>query len=284
MSSRCGCSPTCTTSRSTATTSARRSTRTPTASGTCRSRTHRVAANPAPERSTSTGYLNQLAGHGYRGYVGLEYKSTRAGHLRLVAPRTARVARRPLRHTTTLTESRRLVSTIAFIGLGIMGSPMAVHLAKAGHQVVGYNRSPERTAALVEAGGTAADSIAKAVAGADVVAVMVPDSPDVQAVLAGEDGVFEQRPGRRADHRLLQHPARRHHRTRRAGRRARIPADRRTRYPVARPVRSTPRCRSWSAAPRKTSSRPSRSSTSSGRRWSTWARAAPGRRSRQRTS
>jgi 2-hydroxy-3-oxopropionate reductase len=86
------------------------------------------------------------------------------------------------------------VSTIAFIGLGIMGSPMAVHLAKAGHHVVGYNRSPQRTAALVEAGGTAADSIAKAVVGADVVAVMVPDSPDVQAVLAGENGVFDHAP------------------------------------------------------------------------------------------
>ena len=86
------------------------------------------------------------------------------------------------------------MSTIAFIGLGIMGSPMAVHLAKAGHHVVGYNRSPQRTAALVEAGGTAADSIAKAVAGADVVAVMVPDSPDVQAVLAGENGVFDNAP------------------------------------------------------------------------------------------
>src|SRR6478672_4391231 len=75
-----------------------------------------------------------------------------------------------------------------------MGSPMAVHLAKAGHHVVGYNRSPQRTAALVEAGGSAADSIAKAVAGADVVAVMVPDSPDVQAVLAGENGVFDNAP------------------------------------------------------------------------------------------
>ncbi|PBC47153.1 2-hydroxy-3-oxopropionate reductase [Rhodococcus sp. ACPA1] len=83
------------------------------------------------------------------------------------------------------------MSTIAFIGLGIMGSPMAVHLAKAGHHVVGYNLTPNRTGPLVEAGGTAADSIAKAVAGADVVAVMVPDSPDVQEVLAGENGVFE---------------------------------------------------------------------------------------------
>lgn len=86
------------------------------------------------------------------------------------------------------------MSTIAFIGLGIMGSPMAVHLAKAGHKVVGYDRSPEAVAALVEAGGTAADSIATAVAGADVVAVMVPDSPHVQAVLAEENGVFDNAP------------------------------------------------------------------------------------------
>ena len=86
------------------------------------------------------------------------------------------------------------MSTIAFIGLGIMGSPMAVHLAKAGHHVVGYNRSQQRTAALVEAGGSAANSIAEAVAGADVIAVMVPDSPDVQAVLAGENGVFDNAP------------------------------------------------------------------------------------------
>ncbi|KAA0924352.1 2-hydroxy-3-oxopropionate reductase [Rhodococcus sp. IEGM 1401] len=83
------------------------------------------------------------------------------------------------------------MSTIAFIGLGIMGSPMSVHLAKAGHQVVGYNLTPDRTGPLVEAGGTAADSIAKAVHDADVIAIMVPDSPDVQEVLAGEGGVFD---------------------------------------------------------------------------------------------
>jgi 2-hydroxy-3-oxopropionate reductase len=82
------------------------------------------------------------------------------------------------------------MSTIAFIGLGIMGSPMACHLARAGHTVVGYNRSPERTAALIEAGGVAAGSIAEAVKDADVVAVMVPDSPDVQDVLASDAGVF----------------------------------------------------------------------------------------------
>lgn len=83
------------------------------------------------------------------------------------------------------------MSTIAFIGLGIMGSPMAVNLAKAGHQVIGYNRSPKRTAPLVEAGGSPAESISAAVKDADVIAVMVPDSPDVEEVLVGEGGVFD---------------------------------------------------------------------------------------------
>ena len=83
------------------------------------------------------------------------------------------------------------MTNIAFSGLGIMGSPMAVHLAKAGHQVSGYNRTPEKAAPLVDAGGRAADSIADAVRDADVVCVMVPDSPDVLDVLTGEDGVFD---------------------------------------------------------------------------------------------
>ncbi len=88
------------------------------------------------------------------------------------------------------------MSTIAFIGLGIMGSPMAVHLQNAGHTVIGYNRTPEKTGPLVAAGGRAASSVAEAVADADVVAVMVPDSPDVTEVRTGEDGVFAAaRPG-----------------------------------------------------------------------------------------
>lgn len=87
------------------------------------------------------------------------------------------------------------MSTIAFIGLGIMGSPMAGHLARAGHQVVGFNRTP-RYQALEEAGGKGAESIAEAVADADLVAIMVPDSPDVTGVLTGPDGVFAHaRPG-----------------------------------------------------------------------------------------
>jgi 2-hydroxy-3-oxopropionate reductase len=82
------------------------------------------------------------------------------------------------------------VSTIGFIGLGIMGGPMARHLVAAGHTVVGYDRSEERIQALVEAGGGAAESIEQTVKNADVVAIMVPDSPDVQAVLLTDDGVF----------------------------------------------------------------------------------------------
>jgi 2-hydroxy-3-oxopropionate reductase len=83
------------------------------------------------------------------------------------------------------------MTTIAFIGLGIMGQPMSVHLQNAGFDVCGVNLDPARTQPLVDAGGRAAGSIAEAVKDADVVAVMVPDSPDVEQVLAGEGGVFE---------------------------------------------------------------------------------------------
>jgi 2-hydroxy-3-oxopropionate reductase len=80
---------------------------------------------------------------------------------------------------------------VAFIGLGIMGSPMAVHLQHAGHQVSGYNKHHDRSGPLTDAGGRKAHSIADAVADAEVVAVMVPDSPDVEEVLLGEGGVFD---------------------------------------------------------------------------------------------
>jgi 2-hydroxy-3-oxopropionate reductase len=83
------------------------------------------------------------------------------------------------------------MTTVAFIGLGIMGAPMADHLVDAGFDVIGYNLSPDRVAVLVEHGGRGAQSVAEAVRDADIVAVMVPDSPDVQEVLAGENGVFD---------------------------------------------------------------------------------------------
>lgn len=79
---------------------------------------------------------------------------------------------------------------IAFIGLGIMGLPMAKNLVNAGFQVTGYNRSPAKAQELASAGGQAASSIPEAVKDADVVITMVPDSPDVIDVVTGEDGVF----------------------------------------------------------------------------------------------
>jgi 2-hydroxy-3-oxopropionate reductase len=83
------------------------------------------------------------------------------------------------------------MTTVAFIGLGIMGRPMAINLARAGFGVVGYNRSRPGLDALTASGGRAAASVAEAVAGADVVATMLPDSPDVQEVMTGPGGVLE---------------------------------------------------------------------------------------------
>ena len=82
------------------------------------------------------------------------------------------------------------MSTIAFIGLGIMGGPMAGHLVQAGHTVVGHNRSPAPVQRLVEAGGQGAESVAEAVSEADVIITMVPDSPDVEGLALGDDGVY----------------------------------------------------------------------------------------------
>jgi 2-hydroxy-3-oxopropionate reductase len=82
------------------------------------------------------------------------------------------------------------VTTVAFIGLGIMGGPMAANLVTAGFDVVGHNRSPEPVQRFVEQGGRAAGSLAEAVRDADVVVTMVPDSPDVEAVTVGEDGFY----------------------------------------------------------------------------------------------
>jgi 2-hydroxy-3-oxopropionate reductase len=82
------------------------------------------------------------------------------------------------------------VSTIAFIGLGIMGGPMSGHLVKAGHTVIGFNRSAGPVERLVAAGGKGATSVAEAVREADVIITMVPDSPDVDGLALGEGGIY----------------------------------------------------------------------------------------------
>src|SRR5690242_7317228 len=71
-----------------------------------------------------------------------------------------------------------------------MGGPMAANLVRAGFDVVGYNRSRPKVDKLVERGGRAAGGVAEAVRGADVVVTVLPDSPDVELVALGPDGVF----------------------------------------------------------------------------------------------
>lgn len=83
------------------------------------------------------------------------------------------------------------MKTVGFIGLGVMGLPMAGHLAAAGHVVRGYSRTPETRRAAEPRGVTAAGSVGEAVAGADVVITMLPDSPDVRAVALGDGGIIE---------------------------------------------------------------------------------------------
>lgn len=89
------------------------------------------------------------------------------------------------------------MTAVAFIGLGVMGGPMARHLAGAGHDVTVYNRTTEKADAWVAAtGGTSAATPALAADGADVVFVCVGNDDDVRSVTLGDDGALAgMRPG-----------------------------------------------------------------------------------------
>ncbi|GAB3040527.1 2-hydroxy-3-oxopropionate reductase [Sediminivirga luteola] len=82
------------------------------------------------------------------------------------------------------------ISKVTVIGLGIMGMPMARNLLAAGFEVTGHNRSAGKIAQFEEDGGRGAQSLAEAVSGADAIITMLPDSPDVEAVADGADGIF----------------------------------------------------------------------------------------------
>jgi 3-hydroxyisobutyrate dehydrogenase len=77
------------------------------------------------------------------------------------------------------------MATIAFIGLGNMGAPMAINLAKAGHQVRAFDLSREAVAKVVAEGGSAATSAQEAVEGAEVVVSMLPASQHVEGLFLG---------------------------------------------------------------------------------------------------
>src|SRR5512139_1457912 len=80
---------------------------------------------------------------------------------------------------------------VAFIGLGIMGKPMALHLLQAGYPLSIFNRSPGPQNELVAAGAIAGMSPKHVAQQSDVVITMLPDSPDVEKVVLGEDGVLD---------------------------------------------------------------------------------------------
>ena len=82
-----------------------------------------------------------------------------------------------------------MAEKVGFIGLGIMGRPMAENLIEAGYDLVAYNRTREKAEELE--GATVAQSPKEVAENSDIVITMLPDSPQVEEVLAGGDGVFE---------------------------------------------------------------------------------------------
>ncbi len=81
--------------------------------------------------------------------------------------------------------------TLGFIGLGIMGKPMAKNLLKAGFPIVAYDLNKDAIEDVVKAGALAASSSKEVAGRADVIITMLPDSPDVKEVILGKDGVME---------------------------------------------------------------------------------------------
>src|SRR5215213_4147073 len=82
-----------------------------------------------------------------------------------------------------------MAEKVGFIGLGIMGKPMAKNLIEAGYDLVAYNRTREKAEKLD--GATVAQSPKEVAQQSDVIITMLPDSPQVEEILAGEDGVLE---------------------------------------------------------------------------------------------
>ena len=83
------------------------------------------------------------------------------------------------------------MADLGFIGVGIMGKPMAGHLIKAGNTIYTYDVVPTGVEELVKQGAVACDSSKEVAQKGDIVIVMVPDTPDVEKVLFGHNGVIE---------------------------------------------------------------------------------------------
>src|SRR5207237_9200962 len=79
---------------------------------------------------------------------------------------------------------------VGFVGLGLMGRPMAQRILDAGYQLTVFNRTAEKARDLVEAGAQQAGSPSEVAAASDVVVTIVTDTPDVVAVVTGEGGLL----------------------------------------------------------------------------------------------
>ena len=84
-----------------------------------------------------------------------------------------------------------MAEKVGFIGLGIMGKPMAKNLMEAGNELVLYNRTLEKAEELAEDGAEVAANPKEVAENSEIIVTMLPDSPDVRNVVAGEDGVLE---------------------------------------------------------------------------------------------
>ena len=85
---------------------------------------------------------------------------------------------------------------VGFIGLGIMGSPMAGHLIRAGHSLFVNTRTRSKAQAVLDAGATWCEKPAEVARNCDLLLTIVTDTPDVEAVLVGPGGAAETlRPG-----------------------------------------------------------------------------------------
>lgn len=88
------------------------------------------------------------------------------------------------------------MTKLGFIGIGIMGKPMANHLVAAGHEVYVYDLNIESVREMVSKGATACSSSQEVAQKTETIFIMVPDTPDVEAVLFGQSGVINGiRPG-----------------------------------------------------------------------------------------
>src|SRR5215211_2524872 len=162
-----------------------------------------------------------------------------------------------------------MLERVGFVGLGLMGMPMARNLAAAGYELVLYNRTSEKAAELArERGATVASSPREVAEESDVTITMLPGPPEVEEIVAGEEGLLE---GAREGSLLVDMSTSSPVLARRLAATARDRGvgmlDARSAGPMWAPRRGY--SRSWSGGKRRTSSVPGPSSVSWGRKSST---------------